>query len=105
MSTLTKEQIKQLTPEQQEALATITLRRVEKRERLLRQARGPQVYLFIQGGLLAAIAGVAGFSRLATPLLICVSALAVMVCVCIVSVHRRIDALLELFDSDNDESA
>jgi hypothetical protein len=104
MSTLTKEQIKQLTPEQQEALATISLRRVTKRERLLRQARGPQVYLGVQGGLLAAIVGVAGFSRLPVPLLICVSGVAVMVCVCIISAHRRIDALLELFDSDDDES-
>lgn len=39
MSTLTKDQIRQLTPEQQETLASIEVQRVKKREQLLWQAR------------------------------------------------------------------
>ena len=40
MKTLTKEQVKNLAPEQQEALGLMEARRVARKERLLNRARG-----------------------------------------------------------------
>jgi len=40
MNTLTKDQIRQLTPEQQEAIGTLEVRRIKKRQQLLQHARG-----------------------------------------------------------------
>lgn len=101
MSTLTKEQTERLTPEQQKDLALIEGRRVEKRERLLRQARRSNVHLFVEGAGLAAILGLAGYYRLPIPLLFCIGGLAAVVCIEIISSHRRMDALLELLEADD----
>ena len=105
MSTLTKEQVERLTPEQQKDLAAIELRRAEKHERLLKQARCSKAHLFMQGVGLAAILGVAILYRLPTPLLFCIGGLAAVVAAEIISSHRRIDAVLELLETDDDDAA
>ena len=105
MSTLTKEQIERLTPEQQKDLALVEGRRVERRERLLRQARRSEIYLSMQGAGLAAILGIAFYYRLPIPFLFCIGGMAVVICAEIISSHRRIDALLELLETDDDEAA
>jgi hypothetical protein len=70
MGTLRNEQVERLTPEQQKLLAPLVLRRVQKRERLLNQAKQSEVHLCVQGGVLVATLGVAFYGRLATPLLL-----------------------------------
>ena len=59
MNTLTKDQVQNLTPEQQDAVAMMEIRLVQKRERLLTQARGSRYFIFANGAMLA-MAYVAG---------------------------------------------
>src|ERR1017187_9312169 len=68
MNTITKEQIQQFTPEQQAAVATMALRRVQKRERLLKQARQSRRSIFATAAMLAIGYGAAAILR-APPLL------------------------------------
>jgi len=104
MSTLTTEQVGRLTAEQQKDLAAFELRRVEKRERLLKQARRSHAQLLLQGVGPAAVLGVAVYYRLPMPFFICIGGLAAVVCAGIISSHRRIDALLELLETDDDDA-
>ena len=101
MSTITKEQIQQFTPEQQAAVATMALRRVQKRERLLKQARQSRRPIFATAAMLALAYGVAMTQK--PPLLqLGFFALAMAIMMQAVAVNRRLDALLELFDDDHD---
>ena len=103
MSTLRKEQIEQLTPEQQADIAALEIRKATKRQRLLRQARGSQIYLFLQGGGLAVALGIAAYARLALPVLACLGVLAAVTASEIILANRRIDALLDLYDADKED--
>jgi hypothetical protein len=100
MSTLTKEQIEKLTPEQQKDLAALELRRLEKRERLLKQARQSQIRVFMQGVGFAAVLGVAVYMKFPSALLFSIGGLAAITLSEIVFANRRIDALLELYEND-----
>jgi fatty acid desaturase len=94
MNTITKEQIQQFTPEQQVAVAAMALRRVQKRERLLKQARQSRRSIFATAAMLALAYGVAVLQ-----LGVFVLALAIMVQS--IAVNRRLDAMLELFEDDH----
>jgi hypothetical protein len=101
MNTINKEQIQQFTPEQQAAVATMALRRVQKRERLWKQARQSRRSIFATAAMLAIAYGAAAILR-APPLLqlgFFVSAMAIMIQA--IATNRRLDAMLELFEDDH----
>lgn len=102
MKTLTQEQIQQLTPEQQTDLAMVELRRVQKRQRLLKQARESRYFIFASVGGLAVAYGAAAISRAPFWLQISIFALAMAILVQAVSVNRRLDALMELLEDERD---
>jgi type IV secretory pathway TrbD component len=102
MKTLTHEQIQQLTPEQQTDLATVELRRVQKRQRLLKQARESRYFIFASAGGVAVAYGAAAISRAPFGLQISIFALAMAILVQAVSVNRRLDALMELLEDERD---
>ncbi len=105
MSALTNEQIERLSPEQKADLAKLELGRAAKRERLLKQARGSEVLLFVQGAGLLLGLGVAVYGRVAWPILLCLGAMAVVVAFGIGSASRRIDALLALHQADDEDGS
>ena len=102
MNTITKEQIQQFTPEQQAAVATMALRRVQKRERLLKQARQSRRSIFATAAMLALAYGMAVFLKAPPLLQLGVFVLAMAIMMQSIAVNRRLDALLELFDDDHD---
>jgi Flp pilus assembly protein TadB len=102
MKTLTREQIQQLTPEQQTNLATMELRRVQKRQRLLKQARESRYFSFATGVGLAVAWGAAAISRSPFWLHISIFALAMAILVQTASVNRRLDALMELLEDERE---
>jgi fatty acid desaturase len=102
MPTLTKDQIQQLTPEQQAAVATMELRRVQKRERLLKQARQSRYSIFATAAMLAIGYAVAAFQKAPPLLQLGFFVLAMAIMIQSIAVNRRLDALLELFDDDHD---
>jgi len=102
MNTITKEQIQQFTPEQQAAVATMALRRVQKRERLLKQARQSRYSIFGCAGLLAIAYGLAVYFRAPFWMQMSIFVLAMAILAQSVAINRRLDAMLELFEDDHD---
>jgi hypothetical protein len=98
MTTLTKDQIQQLTPEQQTGIATMELRRFQKRERLLKQARGSKYLLFVSVIILAIAYVAAAISKAPFWLQISIILLAMTSFSQVIGVNRRMDALMELLD-------
>src|SRR6266566_2259708 len=98
MSTLTKEQILRLTPEQQADVATLELRRAQKRERLLKQARQSRYMIFASAGALALAYGAAVVSRAPIWLQMSIFAMAMAILIQAVGINRGLDALMELLD-------
>jgi len=102
MNTLTKDQVQQLTPEQQSAVATMELRRVQKHERLLKQARQSRYSIFGCAGLLAIAYGLALYFRAPFWMQMSIFSLAMAIFFQSVDINRRLDAMLELFEDDHD---
>jgi fatty acid desaturase len=102
MNTITKEQIQQFTPEQQAAVATMALRRVQKHERLLKQARQSRRSIFATAAMLALAYGVAVFQKAPPLLQLGVFVLAMAIMIQSIAINRRLDAMLELFEDDHD---
>ena len=102
MNTITKEQIQQFTPEQQAAVATMALRRVQKRERLLKQARQSRRSIFATAAMLALAYGLAVYFRAPFWMQIIIMVLAMAILAQSVDINRRLDAMLELFEDDHD---
>ena len=105
MNTLTKEQVGRLTPEQQEDLATLELRRVAKREQILKAARGSKVFIGVQVAFYSAVLFLAMSSHFASPLVFALVLLAAMSCGQMIATNRRIDALFELYKREKDDAA
>ena len=109
MSTLTKEQIERLTPEQQQLLAAMELRRVANRERLLKLARGSKMRLGVQGAYLAVVMAVvillAMCSHLKAALVVAIASLVGAMSGQIIATDRRFDALLKLYETEDDDAA
>jgi len=102
MSTLTKDEIQRLSPQQQADVATVEARRAQKRERLLRQARQSRYFIFASGGGLALAYGAAVFSGAPFRLQMSIFVIAMAILIQAVGIHRRLDALMELLDEDHD---
>ena len=100
MKTLTHEQIQRLTPEQQTDLAALELRKVQKRQRLSKQARQSRYFLFASAGGLAVAYGAATISRAPFWLQVSVFALAWAILILGLGVNRRLDALVELLEDE-----
>jgi uncharacterized membrane protein len=108
MSTLTKEQIGLLAPKQQEDLAALELGRVAKRQRLLKSARGSKILLGVQGVCMAVVlflAFLAISNHSTTPLVFALALLVGMSYGQTIATHRRIDALFELYEREDDDAA
>ena len=105
MSTLTKEQIGLLAPRQQEDLAALELRRVVKRQRLSRLARGSKILLGVQGACMAVVLFLAISNHSTTPLVLALALLVGMSYGQTIATHRRIDALFELYEREDDDAA
>src|ERR1700722_17709009 len=101
MNTITKDQIQQFTPEQQDAIATMEMRRVQKRERLLKQARQSRYSIFATAAMLAIAYGAAAILKAPLLLQLGFFVLAMAIIMQSVAINRRLDALLELFDDDH----
>ena len=102
MSTLKKEQILRLTPEQQADVATLELRRAQKRERLLKQARQSRYFIFASASGLALAYGAAVVSGAPFWLQMSIFLMAMAILIQSVGINRRLDALMELLDDDHD---
>jgi hypothetical protein len=102
MKTLTQEQVQQLTPEQQAAIATMELRRVQKHQRLLKQAHESRYFSFASAVGLAVAYGAAAISR--APLWLQMSILGLVMAILFqgLGVNRRLDALMELLEDERD---
>jgi Flp pilus assembly protein TadB len=102
MTTLTKNEILRLTPEQQADVAKLELRRAQKRERLLKQARQSRYFILPSGGGLALAYGAAVFSGAPFWLQMIIFVMAMAILIQAVGINRRVDALMELLNEDHD---
>ena len=107
MGKLSKEQIEQLTPEQQEDLASLELRRDRIRQRLFERARKQSWVLIVlqvvalAGGTYFAVAG-----ALISPwLLVSVLAFAAAIVFETIGINRRLDALVKLLENPPQDGA
>jgi len=91
MTALTKDQVRELTPEQQEAIAAAELQRVRSRQRLLERARrGMSVWAALLTGLTSGFAMIC----IAFPRLVPIAIIAVVALVTfhVARLHKRLDA-------------
>ncbi|HZM01462.1 MAG TPA: hypothetical protein VFC44_00440 [Candidatus Saccharimonadales bacterium] len=100
MKTLTQEQIQRLTPEQQTDLATLELRRVQRHQRLLKQARESRHFIFACVGGAAVAYGAAAISRAPVWSQVSIFALAMAIVVQALGVNRRLDGLMDLLEDE-----
>jgi hypothetical protein len=101
MRTLTKDQMQKLTPEQQEAFASMVTSDFRWRQELLKLAHHRWIYRIVAGIFFAASVGLAIFQSSKTPILsLCIVLLALLVQIHAMVVHQRLDALLKLLDAE-----
>ncbi len=100
MSPLTKEQVQKLTPEQQAAFATMLTTHAQWRQELLNQCRQQWSYRIAAGVILLTALALAIFQAGKTPFpSMCIVLLAILVQLHASLIHRRLDAVLELFSA------
>ena len=103
---ITKEQIQQLTSEQQETLASIEIQHTQKRQRLLERARRYRAQQWLPVLVLIILYFIPIFA-LEKFLPFCIICLAVSLWFLIqfhaAGVNRRLDALMELLEADKKE--
>jgi hypothetical protein len=97
--TLTKDQVRKLTTEQQEALAYMKIQRMRSRQQLLERAcRGMGPAAAILAGLASGLAGLSiAFPRLVP---VAITGVIALVTFLVDRIHRRLDALIELLDEE-----
>ena len=101
MSTLTKDQMQKLTPEQQEAFASMVTSDFRWRQELLKLAHQRWIYRIVAGVIFAASVGLAASQSGKTPIVsLCIVLLALLVQIHAMVLHQRLDALLKLRDAD-----
>ena len=102
MNTLTKDQFQQLTSEQQETVASVELRRAQKRQQLLTQARCYRGQNLVSGVIFSFVVCLASYNAVAGSYLpsLCIFALAPLIGFHADRINRRLDALIELLDTD-----
>jgi Flp pilus assembly protein TadB len=103
MSQLTKDQVAQLTQEQQEALGALELSRVKRRNELLETARRSSKWFYAGAGALQGVAGGLALLGLTWPFatVLAVIAAAAFTALVLRGTNRRLDALGELLDCDH----
>jgi type IV secretory pathway TrbD component len=99
MTTLTKDQVRKLPPEQQEALASMEVQRFHSRHQLLERARRGMT---VVAGLMTGLAGGLPILCVAYPRLLPIAIVGVvgLVTFHVSRLHRRLDAVMELLDED-----
>jgi hypothetical protein len=103
---ITKDQIQQLTPEQQEALASIEVQRAQKRQQLLEQSRRYRAQQWLPALVLSILLllPVFTFQRFFSFCIICLAvSLWFLIQFHAAGINRRLDALLELLESDKEK--
>src|SRR5215213_4162936 len=99
MTTLTKDQVRNLPPGQQEALATAEVQRIRSRQQLLERARrGMSVWVGLWMGLTLGLAILSTALPRVLPFVII--AVVGLVTFHVTRLYRRLDALMELLDED-----
>lgn len=101
MNTLTKDQIRQLTPEQQETIGTLEASRIKKRQQLLEYARGYRGKVVIPTVFVMAALGFYYF-RAPTPILVPFGVVGfwMLIHFHVAGINHRLDSLMELLESD-----
>ena len=111
MSTLSIEKIKKLSPEQQQLLAEVELRKNAKRERLLKLAHGSKIRLGVAYALSSVFAGATTFlafssissnsTKTLAYAIVLLSVAIVGVCIGLIgATNQRVEALIELMKLD-----
>jgi len=101
MTTLSKEEVRKLTPKQQEAIGSVEAQRVRTRQQLVERARGYRGMNVIGGLLMGVPMGLAIYSVVnARALLFAIIAVTALVGFHIAGLNRRLDALMQLLDHD-----
>lgn len=101
MNTLTKEQIRQLTPEQQEAIGTLEACRIKRQQQLLEYARGYRGKVVVPVGFFLVALSLYYFHA-ATPVLVVFGVFGfwALIQLHVTGINRRLDSLMELLESD-----
>jgi len=101
-TTLTKDQVRQLTPEQQEALGDLEVQRLRSHQQLLKRARGG---IGATAGLLMGLAGGLAILSTAIPRILPFAIIAVIALVGFLAgrLNRRLDAVIRLLDETERE--
>jgi len=101
MKTLSKDEVRKLTPEQQEAIGIMEAQRVRTRQQLVERARGYRGMNLIVGLLMGVAMGLAIYS-VVTPraLLFAIIAVTALVGLHAAGLNRRLDALMQLLEHD-----
>ena len=101
MKTLTKDEVRKLAPEQQEALATVEAQRVRRRQQLMERARGHRGLNVIVGLLMGVAMGLAIYS-VANPraLVFAIIAVTALVGFHAAGLNQRLDALMRPLEQD-----
>jgi hypothetical protein len=98
MITLTKDQIRQLTPEQQETIATMEVTRLKKRQKLLACARGSRLGLMIFPFVLFPLVFGLSYSKLTIQIIL--MSFGIVIWSLFIVINRRLDAMMELLEDD-----
>lgn len=105
-TTFTKERVQKLPPDQQEAIAHLVIQQLEARQQLLERARRYRGMIAF-GGLLTPLAF--GLAVLSTSIPRALPFAVIVVCGLVVfhvdGVNRRLDALLQLMETDAKRAA
>ena len=104
MTPLTKDQVRKLAPEQQEALAEMAVRRFRSRQQLLKRARSGMT---LTAGLFMGLAGGLAIVSTAIPRALPFAIIAVIALVTVhtVRLNKRLNALMELLEEDIKKAA
>jgi hypothetical protein len=110
MTKLSKEAVQKLLPEQQEHIAKMELRRMQMKQELFERAQGRRGLGILGGiieGVLIAVPGSLALLSLVFPRLLPFAVIAVSIEVgfLVARVNRRLDALMQLLDSDISNNA
>ena len=102
MSAIAKDQLQRFTPEQQETIATLEATRIKKRQELIEQARhyrGRQWFPLVVMGISLLACAFTSHHQGILPYLAGI-VLWILIQFHAAGVNRRIDALIELFQTD-----
>jgi len=102
MNTLAKDHIAHLAPEQQETVATLDAQRIKKRQQLLEYAHGYRWQGTVTTLLVLSVLSFSWYFAVPVQILVALAfgGLWLLIQVYTACIHRRLDALMELLESD-----